>query len=126
MKTVVIILVTISAIVAFDIVTTRFFDEEMRYYNDNISSAMVAARNTNASQTINTINSIEEKWSSNKSKWNMMCDHAEIERITNLIYTAKTSYYSNNYEQVLVALEELRWSLKFTSMRYAMSLENIL
>jgi hypothetical protein len=125
MKRIIIILVIIAIICALNIYTGIFINTssvELRSEIDQTKTALQAKDNATAASQIKKI---RNQWESVESRWEVLVDHRDVDRIDTLMTHLEAMAATDSWDTVMPELDELAFYLTHIDDKQKFRVENI-
>jgi len=125
MKSVVIIVVIIAIIWAFNGYTSMFIGDSSRELLGYVEKIEDAAKAGDMFTTNEQIGLLHGEWEGVESRWEMLVDHREVETVDTLMTRLKAMAATGALDDMMPELEELAFFLTHIDDKHKIRAENI-
>lgn len=126
LKAVVIMLCIVAIIWALNICAGSFIDRSTDKLLDSIDSTKDAAESGDAQATDLEVEKLRYEWESMESRWEILVDHREVDRIDTLMTHLEAMAEVNTLDTLVPELDELAFFLTHIDDKQQIRAENIL
>jgi hypothetical protein len=126
LRAVVIMLCIIAAIWALDIGTGIYIDRSSEKLLSYIETSRDAASKGDTETIHEQVKELRAKWEAAESRWEMLVDHREIDRIDTLMTHVQAMAAEGALEPLIPELEELAFFITHIDDKHKIRPENIL
>lgn len=126
MKAAVIMLCIVAIIWALNIGAGSYIDVSSEKLLSTIDSARDAVAAGDAEAVRGWVKKLREDWEKTESKWEMLVDHREIDRIDTLMTHLEAMSATGSLEDLVPELEELSFFITHIDDKHKIRPENIL
>lgn len=125
MKPIVIMLVIVAIIWALNSYTCMFIGNSSEELLSSIEEVKQAVQANNTGDTTGKISRLRNEWESAESRWEVLVDHKEVDRIDTLVTHLEGMAQAGSLETMMPELEELSFFVSHIDDKHKIKLENV-
>lgn len=120
------IIVVILGIVFFtDFITSKNLGDSVQWMKDEIATIEEKVKQDNEYEAQEGFYSIKKKWKEKSNKLALFVEHNELEKVSNNIVLIQSNFETNETEEVMENIAELKFMLEHIEEKNQLKLKNV-